>query len=56
MLCYKGLTFCSFYESCVVGKRCERALTQDIIDRSKINALPISQFVVRPECHEACKR
>ena len=61
MICYKDMTFCSFWEECKEGKSCPRALTEKVeieADRwwlsfhgSTIkNGAPICQFVKKPEC------
>lgn len=52
MLCYKDMTFCSFYDRCKEGKNCFRALTPKVISKSKEIHLPISQFVCAPKCFE----
>lgn len=51
MLCYKDITFCSFYASCIHGKECEMALTDIVIDKAEKINLPICQFVEIPDCH-----
>jgi len=53
-MCYKDMTFCPFYESCSHGKKCKRALTQDVIDAAakwfgKAGA-PIAEFCEKPDC------
>ena len=30
MICYRDMTFCTFYKSCKDGESCERALTPKI--------------------------
>ena len=54
MMCFKDITFCSFYKLCTDGSKCHRALTHDV----KVAAVkwwgnddaPISLFVDPPEC------
>lgn len=55
MLCYKGRTFCPFYEKCTDGSKCERALTPEIEEKAKALEIPIAQFDIKPECFEEDK-
>lgn len=55
MLCFKGITFCPFYENCAAGKACFRKL--DSSTRAEAQAWwgakgepPIFQFTSEPEC------
>ena len=53
MICYKDMCFCPFWEECVEGKECHRALTEDVREGAKEwmgeNA-PISMFADKPDC------
>ena len=49
MICYKDMTFCSFYEDCD-DKDCSRALTQEVRDKADKLGLPICQFMEKPDC------
>ena len=52
MLCYKDMTFCTFYKKCDAGSNCSRALTQEV--RKEANEwsenIGIAQFAEKPEC------
>lgn len=52
MMCYKDMTFCSYWKECIKGKECSRALTPEVIDAAKkwMKEAPICQFVNRPTC------
>ena len=50
MIHYKDMTFCKFYNECREGKKCFRALTMDVEINAHSVGLPISMFVVKPEC------
>lgn len=49
MMCYRDMTFCSFYKECA-KKDCYRALTEDVETRAKQFDLWICQFVNHPKC------
>lgn len=56
MVCYKDKAFCSFYEKCISGQKCSKALTQEI-KQGAINAkLPVAQFVQKPACFNERKK
>ncbi len=54
MICYRDMTFCSFYHLCVDGKTCVIALTplveQDAEHWWHGPGAPICSFATRPEC------
>ena len=57
MLCYKDMTFCSFYKDCKDGETCERALTDEVKADAKnwgdswgCDDTPICEFTEKPEC------
>ena len=52
MLCYRDITFCSFYTTCKKGDTCFRALTLDVIKEASKWRLPIAQFKDKPSCFE----
>jgi len=56
VLCYKDMTFCSFYADCWKRMRCERPLTPEVIAAAQEwwgeGAPPIMQFAHKPDCHE----
>ena len=51
MMCYKDMTFCTFYQKCTDASKCGRALT----DRVKLAAqqfnMPVSIFGDKPDCY-----
>lgn len=56
MICYKDMTFCSFYKVCKKGKECDRALTKEVREKAikwwgSTNA-PIAMFGEQPKCME----
>lgn len=52
MLCYKDMTFCSYYVGCAKGAECPRALTKEVIAKAEqwMADPPICQFAQIPEC------
>lgn len=54
MMCYKDMTFCTFYKECDAGSNCSRALTKEVEEGDKRwwgnDNAPISKFVDKPEC------
>lgn len=54
MICYKDMTFCSFYKDCKEGLTCGRALTEEVRKEAKkwfgSDDAPICQFVHKPDC------
>lgn len=55
MLCYKDKTFCSFYKECKVGKKCHRALTDEVLEKANGNNMLISQYMDKPSCFKVNK-
>jgi len=51
MICYRDMTFCTFYEDCANASTCRRPLTAEVIQRAAKKGLPISQFMSKPDCH-----
>ena len=53
-MCYKDITFCSFYLECVNGNDCKVALTPKIEKDAKKwwgkDNPPISVYLDKPEC------
>ena len=59
MICYRDMTFCTFWEDCTSSPQCSRPLTPDVqvsadkwweewkVDRKT----PICTFVDQPSCH-----
>lgn len=52
MIEYRDMTFCPFWEDCMEGKTCMRALTQEIIKDAQRVGLPICQYLEKPDCWE----
>lgn len=52
MLCYQDRTFCSYYQECVKGKECSRALTEEVERAAARQNLLICKWSVEPECFE----
>ena len=52
MICYRDMTFCSFYTDCANAPECHRPLTPEIIAAAVAHDLPISQFMKAPWCHK----
>jgi len=62
MLCYKDMTFCSYWEECKDGKNCNRALTPEVFENAtkwwgliSKNPVPICQFSEQPDCFKENK-
>jgi len=59
MICYRDMTFCSFWEECSQEahqqKGCGRALTPEVEQRAEEMKLPISQFMEKPDCFKERK-
>ena len=54
MMCYRDMTFCTFWEDCKNVKDCNRPLTQKVLDAAEewMENPPICKFSAKPECHE----
>lgn len=50
MICFKDMTFCSFFEECMDGEDCHRALTEGVWREAEESGMPISRFAEWPEC------
>jgi len=50
MICYKDMTFCSYYKECE-GIDCIRALTPQVKKDAKRIGFPICQFLEKPDCN-----
>ena len=54
MLCYRDMTFCTFYEDCKQAEKCPRPLTPEVIKQAAEwwgrDDAPIAQFVDKPNC------
>ena len=61
MICYRDRRYCDYWQTCVHGKTCDRALTDDVIRhaeawwRSFHNSpghAPIDVYAEEPDCYE----
>ena len=56
MMCYKDRIFCPFYNECVNGSKCDRALTLEVHEKAikwwGNEHAPISVYTDKPECFE----
>jgi len=52
MLCYKDMTFCTFWKECKDNKKCGRALTDKIKEDAEkwMKNAPICAYVDKPDC------
>jgi len=50
MFSYKDRTFCPYYEGCMDGDGCPRALTKDVSKGADRANMYISVFAQKPEC------
>ena len=50
MICYRDMTFCTYWENCANGATCSRALTKFTEYGAREIDLPICQFAEKPEC------
>lgn len=50
MMCYKDMTFCSYWTDCRDAEGCSRPLTKRIEQRAKEVNLPICRFKDKPDC------
>lgn len=55
MLCYKDMTFCSYWNQCKNGSICQRALTPYVEIMAQKVRLPICQYTDKPECLKEVK-
>ena len=52
MICYRDMTFCSYWPECKRGADCPRALTPQVVAAAATHHYPICQFADKPECYE----
>lgn len=50
MVCYKDITFCSYYRKCLKGFGCFRSLTKAVEKDAIKKGIMVSQFADRPKC------
>lgn len=58
MICYRDMTFCTFYEDCKHKDTCKRPLTDEVQHKAKAwwgseGEAPIAIFTDKPECWES---
>ena len=59
MMCYKDMTFCTYYEDCSKSNECLKPFTREVLRQAMnwwggVNA-PIMTFAEKPECWEEKK-
>ena len=54
MICYRDMTFCSYYKDCVDAEDCSRPLTPEVLEQAEkwMKNPPIAMFSEKPECHK----
>jgi hypothetical protein len=56
MLCFRDKTFCPYWESCINGKTCDRAITPEVIADGvkwwKSDDFPMAMYSEKPSCFE----
>ena len=54
MMCYKDMTFCTYYKDCSQADDCHRPLTPDVIEKAEkwMKDPPICTFMEKPDCWE----
>lgn len=55
MVTYADMTFCPFFETCEKGKKCPRALTEEVKDATVRVRMHLSIFMEKPKCFEEKK-
>ena len=52
MLCYRDMTFCTYYKECTIGENCHRALTEEVKQKAEAwsKNIGIAQFADKPDC------
>ena len=54
MICYKDMTFCTFYDECEKGETCDRALTDGVKEGAEdwygSKGAPICRYLDKPKC------
>lgn len=53
MICYRDMTFCTFYLDCRKADTCHRPLTPDVRRAAEEFGLPTAVFAEQPVCFEA---
>jgi hypothetical protein len=53
MICFKDMTFCTYYKNCSKADKCHRPLTKKVKEDAKkwMKNPPICQFTEKPDCH-----
>lgn len=51
MMCYKDMTFCTFYKDCKHASKCFRPLTPEVERRAMASEMPIARYSAQPSCH-----
>lgn len=56
MMCFRDMTFCTFYKDCAKADRCVRPLTPEVQAAAESwwgkPGAPIAYFTSQPSCHE----
>lgn len=52
MLCYRDMSFCPFYQTCLAHTKCGRALTPEVKAKAESHGLPICQYQHKPPCYD----
>jgi len=50
-ICYRDTTYCPYFDTCVDGGDCTRALTEAVEEAAEEFGLPICQWVEEPDCY-----
>lgn len=55
-MCFRDMTFCTFYKDCANAGTCHRPLTPEVSQAAEKRwggkDAPIAQFISQPACHE----
>ena len=51
MICYRDMTFCSFWKDCDKANCCSRPITKNVESRAEAAGLPICRWADKPNCH-----
>ena len=56
MVCFRDMTFCSYYKKCKNGNCCDRSLTDEVRENAKkwwnSDNAPIAIFMECPDCFD----
>jgi murein endopeptidase len=56
MMCYRDMTFCTYYKECKAGNTCDRALTYWVKAEARAwwggVGVPIATYADKPECFQ----